>query len=77
VITTSNITPIAVKKASALKTTASIHQPPETGLILSQSVGDEKTNTLELIPISKTTFLQDVIPFGGSFGYGESTDEQW
>ncbi|MFI3190839.1 hypothetical protein BCS42_03770 [Crenothrix sp. D3] len=51
--------------------------PPEIGLRLSQSVGDEKTNTNELIPIGKTTFLQGVIPFGGSFGYSESKNEPW
>jgi|GEM_PF-3122842 len=54
-----------------------IHQLPETGLKFSQSVGDKKTNTPELISIDNTIFLQGVIPFGGSFGYGESTDEQW
>jgi len=75
-VTKPYIIPLASKTAT-VKTTAPIHQPPETGLILSQSVGDEKTNTLELIPISKTTFLQGVIPFGGSFGYCESMDEPW
>jgi hypothetical protein len=66
-----------IQTSTALKITPPIHQLPEIGLKLSQSVGNKKTNTSELIPISKTTFLQGVIPFGGSFGYSESKDEQW
>jgi len=51
--------------------------PPEIGLRLSQSLGDEENNTNKLITIDKTTFSQGVIPFGGSFGYSESKNEPW
>lgn len=74
--TMSNVTPV-IKITTALKAIPSIHQLIEIGLIPSQIVSDKKTNTPALIPIGKTTFLQVVIPFGGSFGYSESKDEQW
>ncbi|MDP3838160.1 MAG: hypothetical protein Q8Q54_04490 [Methylococcales bacterium] len=51
--------------------------PDTVFLKLCQIVGDKKTNTLELIPIDKTTFSQGVIPFGGSFGCSESKNDLW
>ncbi|MDP3008002.1 MAG: hypothetical protein Q8N30_02910 [Methylococcales bacterium] len=51
------ITPIAAKTITALKVTSPRYQLPDTVFLkLCQIVGDKKTNTLELIPIDKTTF---------------------
>jgi hypothetical protein len=61
VITASNVTPIAAKTATALKVTPPLYQLPETGFLrLCQIVGDKKTNTPPIIPISRSSWLNGV-----------------
>jgi hypothetical protein len=51
--------------------------PTQRIIRLPETINQTKKNNIpELIAIGKTTFLQGVTPFGGSFGL-VSRDEQW
>jgi predicted DNA-binding transcriptional regulator AlpA len=57
----SNVTPLGVKTATALKVNPPIHQLPEAGFLrLPQIVGDKKKGIPAIIPIGKSTFLKRV-----------------
>jgi hypothetical protein len=59
--TASNVTPISAKTATALKATPPLYQLPETGFLrLCQIVGDKKTNTPPIIPVSRSSWLNGV-----------------